>query len=520
MVRKNYKMVRFGGLLVGFTLLSSCAQIGTITGGAKDITPPRIEKSTPLDGSVNVVTNQIEIEFDEFVVLQKPKENLVLLPSNVTYETKLINKTLTLDLQEDLSPNTTYSLYLNGAVKDLTEGNDTLIQLVFSTGPFLDSNVVNFQVKDAFTNDIQSEITVGLFDSLKQIQPIYFSKTDGQGIARIRAVADGTYFYAAFADENKNRTRDGDEFQYAEKYSIQVDSIFKDTLKVFTSKPLVPKSSLSASFLSPYILAIRIPAESSFEGLEIEGLNMVRTPIKEFNGDSIHFYLPVYHEFLQVSFDTLSKKVRNKNDLTTLSLLKEVKKFTLLPNDCCLEMSFDIPLNPIDLTKGSFRLFSPQDSTYQVVQSGISIHNNVLSFNTQGYACNNVRFEIDSGAIVGVNGSVNSAIQTVIQRKESESLGILNVDVITDIKHWFILLEKDGKEIALINSMSGSQPVKFENLIPGNYTVHIVEDANENGIWDPFHPMSFRPPERRFSFGRKTSVKANFVHDIEFIIPQ
>ena len=99
---------------------------------------------------------------------------------------------------------------------------------------------------------------------------------------------------------------------------------------------MVPKSSLSASFLSPYFLAIRIPAESSFEGLEIEGLNMVRTPIKEFNGDSIHFYLPDYHEFLQVSFDTLSKKVRNKNDLTALSLLKEVKKFTLLPNDCCL----------------------------------------------------------------------------------------------------------------------------------------------------------------------------------------
>ena len=59
MLRKNYKMVRFGGILVGFILLSSCAQIGTITGGNKDIVPPRIEKSTPLDGSVNVVTSQI-----------------------------------------------------------------------------------------------------------------------------------------------------------------------------------------------------------------------------------------------------------------------------------------------------------------------------------------------------------------------------------------------------------------------------------------------------------------------------
>ena len=107
MLRKNYKMVRFGGILVGFIMLSSCAQIGTITGGAKDIMPPCIEKSTPVDGSVNVITKQIQIEFDEFVVLQKPKENLVLLPSNVSYETKLINKILTLDLQEDLSPNTT-----------------------------------------------------------------------------------------------------------------------------------------------------------------------------------------------------------------------------------------------------------------------------------------------------------------------------------------------------------------------------------------------------------------------------
>ena len=271
-------MVRFGGLLVGF-LLSSCAQIGTITGGEKDMVPPRIEKSIPADGSVNVNTSQIQIEFDEFVVLQKPKENLVLLPSNVSYETKLINKTLILDLQDELAANTTYSLYLNGAIKDLTEGNDTLIQLVFSTGPFLDSNIVDFQVKDAYTNEIQSGITVGLFDSLEQLQPIYFSKTDDEGRARIRAIADGEYFYAAFSDENQNRARDVDEFQFADKYSIQVDSSFKDTLKLATSKPLVPKSSLSASFISPYILAIRIPAESSFEGLEIKGQRVTVTTV-------------------------------------------------------------------------------------------------------------------------------------------------------------------------------------------------------------------------------------------------
>ena len=513
-------MVRFGVVLVSFLVLFSWAQIGTINGGAKDISPPRIEKSAPVDGEVNVDTDQIQIEFDEFVVLQKPKENLILLPSDVSYETKLVNKKLTLDLQEKLSPNTTYSLYLNEAIKDLTEGNDTLIQLVFSTGPFLDSNVVNFQVMDAFSNEIEPEITVGLFDSLEQLQPIYFSKTDAQGMARIRAIAEGNYFYAAFDDENKNRARDRDEFQFAEKYSIQVDSNYTDTLKLFISQPLIPQNSLNASFISPYILAIRTPAQSTLDRLKIKGLNVEQIPSQKINEDSLHFYLPSYYDFLQVSWDTLSKKVRNTEDLTKLSLLNKVKNFTLTPKDCCLEMSFDMPLDSIDMTKGSFSLFSPQDSVYTQVQSGVSISNNTFRFNTEGYECNNVRFEIDSGAIWGVNGTVNPAIKTVIQRKEIDALGVLNIDVNTVMKYWFIELHKDGKEVARRHALSGRQRVVFDDLIPGNYTVHIVEDANKNKIWDPFEPTSFRPPEKRFSYGRKTSVKANFEHEIEFIIPE
>ncbi len=49
----------------------------------------------------------------------------------MNYKSKLINKTLQLDLESNLAENTTYSLYLNGAVKDITEGNDSLIQMYF-----------------------------------------------------------------------------------------------------------------------------------------------------------------------------------------------------------------------------------------------------------------------------------------------------------------------------------------------------------------------------------------------------
>ena len=211
-------MVRFGSLLISCLLIASCAQIGTITGGVKDNAAPRILKSNPIDGALNVQTRQINIEFDEFVVLQKPNENLVLLPSNVNYQSKLFNKTLQLDLESDLTENTTYSLYLNGAVKDITEGNDSLIQIVFSTGSFLDSNRVFFQITDAFTNQLVEGVTVGLFDTLDQDKPIYFSKTDANGFAKLRAIADGSYFYAAYLDKNKNRNRDADEAQFASPF--------------------------------------------------------------------------------------------------------------------------------------------------------------------------------------------------------------------------------------------------------------------------------------------------------------
>ena len=118
-------MVRISSILIASAILLSCAQIGSITGGPKDIVAPYIVTSQPLDGQLNVTTNRIEIEFNEFVVLQKASENIILLPSNVAYETKLVNKSLVLELKDTLSRNTTYSLYLNGAIRDLTEGNDT-----------------------------------------------------------------------------------------------------------------------------------------------------------------------------------------------------------------------------------------------------------------------------------------------------------------------------------------------------------------------------------------------------------
>lgn len=72
---------------------------------------------------------------------------------------------MVLSWEDTLQANTTYAIYLNNAVKDISEGNDTIIQYVFSTGETLDSLNYTVQVIDAWSNDPINKCVVGLYDT-------------------------------------------------------------------------------------------------------------------------------------------------------------------------------------------------------------------------------------------------------------------------------------------------------------------------------------------------------------------
>ena len=154
--------------------LSGCAEVGTISGGPKDEIAPKIIKASIENGMTNFKSQSFQLTFDEFIQLNKPSENIFLVPQDAKLECDLVKKSLNLKLSNELKKNTTYTLYLNAAVKDVTEGNDSLIQFTFSTGPRLDSLKFAARTLDAFSNNIKSKITVGLFDSLHADKPIYF----------------------------------------------------------------------------------------------------------------------------------------------------------------------------------------------------------------------------------------------------------------------------------------------------------------------------------------------------------
>ena len=151
--------------IIFLLLLTSCAQVTSLTGGERDrIAPQPIEKRmNPQNGATNFVGSTITIPFSEYVKLNNPIETIVMIPPNAKPKATLRKKTLTLTWEDTLQDNTTYSIYLNETVQDITESNDSLMVFVFSTGDFIDSLKYNVKIVDAFTNQPISSCFVGLY---------------------------------------------------------------------------------------------------------------------------------------------------------------------------------------------------------------------------------------------------------------------------------------------------------------------------------------------------------------------
>ena len=198
-------------LILGVMLLFSCAQQVAPTGGPKDETPPMVLKEIPANLSTDFTTNRIEIVFDEFIKLQGTSEQVVISPPLLRQPNyQLKQKSLVMKFDEELSPNTTYTINFGEAIRDNNEGNILAnYTYVFSTGAYLDSMQVQGKLTDALTGEPEAGALVMLYknniDSLPlDTTPDYFTRTDQSGNYHIRNVADEPYKIFALKDENAN----------------------------------------------------------------------------------------------------------------------------------------------------------------------------------------------------------------------------------------------------------------------------------------------------------------------------
>lgn len=231
------------GLSFAF-LMVACAKMGSLSGGKKDIIPPKLVSSEPEQFAKNFNEKKIQLDFDEFIKLNDVNKQLVISPPlakapDILQRNKSIY--ITLGSNEKLLPNTTYTFYFGNSIQDLNEGNVFKnFEFVFSTGDVIDSLSVKGLINKAI--DLKPDKD-GLFimlynryeDSIPRKQlPSYITKSDERGWFTLTHMREGKYMVFALKDQNQNY-----------KFDIPSEQIaFSDSLLIINQKNFIPADSV------------------------------------------------------------------------------------------------------------------------------------------------------------------------------------------------------------------------------------------------------------------------------------
>ena len=181
------------------------------TGGPKDETPPEYSKSIPLPNAVNYDKNKIEIEFNEYIVLDNPSKHLVVSPVQDMFPVaKGIGKKVLVELKDSLLENTTYTFDFGSSIVDNNERNPVADYVFsFSTGSTIDTLMIAGTVLNAENLAPVPDIYVGVYSNLEDTaftsnKMERIAKTNSKGRFILRNLAEKPYRLYALEDMNGN----------------------------------------------------------------------------------------------------------------------------------------------------------------------------------------------------------------------------------------------------------------------------------------------------------------------------
>ena len=249
---KDWKRYQWPLLLMLVIVAYSCASMGAPDGGPYDEMPPKFVGSSPRLHAVNAKSKKFELEFDEFIKLEKPSEKVIISPPQMEQpEIKVVGKKVVGELLDTLKEATTYTIDFSDAIVDNNEGNPMgNFTYSFSTGATIDTMEVSGTVLNAADLEPIKGIQVGLHKNLNDsaFTSLPFdrvSRTDSRGHFVIRGIAPGKYRIYALMDGNQNYLFDSKTETIAFSDSIIIpsmmpatrqDTLWKDTLTIDTIK--------------------------------------------------------------------------------------------------------------------------------------------------------------------------------------------------------------------------------------------------------------------------------------------
>jgi hypothetical protein len=491
-------------------LLASCAQIGTIDGGAKDENPPRVVKSSVENGSVNFKEKKIEWFFDEFFTLNNPQNTVSITPNHTRLKTSSSAKKLQIEFLDTLQSNTTYQLIFNSTVKDINEGNDSLMVFVFSSGPSLDSAFFQTKIVDAFNNQPLKKMYVGLYDSLG-ILPTYLQKTNDQGWVSFSFVKSGSYKVKSWEDQNSTGKYDSSERVAFRKEVLELSDSIIDTIPLRLAQPEFNRTIRNAAVIEPGIIGIGLnKKETDFSFFYTENTILPETDIDWKGNDSL---IIAYNAKTNLSNKLFVKQnliildsVRLETSGNEINSIKIKATSNWITPDSPINFELTDFISAIDEKKISCVDKSSKDTIK--IESIEKIGNN-LTLKFVKNSSKELEVLFMNEAVTGRTNLKSDRLKTSISVFTSRELGALMVDVSKLDQNDIIQLLLNGKVI-ISKRRESNQMIDFTNLIPAEYSFRVIRDINQNNRWDGWDVDLKTEPEKVLWFLTPIKVRANW----------
>ncbi|MEM9822139.1 MAG: Ig-like domain-containing protein [Bacteroidota bacterium] len=520
MLWKNWKTVL---LLCALTcLFYACAQPGTLTGGPEDKTPPILDRAASTPNLQTRFTKQtIELVFDEWLKLENTyKEIVVSPPLEFNPEVKLKGKKVRFNFHEEeiLRSEATYTINFGKSVKDLNAGNVVEdLRFVFSTGDYIDSLEVKGKIVDASTNEGVADVLLMLYDNLSDTvvrteRPFYFARTDKSGMFKIENVKSDTFKVFGLVDNNFNYLFDSEseKIAFREAPIILPDSaLTMIELQLFSEQArlrLLKKDTSTYGF-------VNLVFNDSPEKVQLLYQDSVPY-IKQFDEDSLQLWYqladnqswPLYVP-VDTLVDTLVLTASKKAAFMENTQLKAGKTaspqaINLNPTKA-IRWPFNHPLTQIDTAliqcfEDTVKTLIPLDLEMD------STDRRALNLQYPWKEKTNYELLILPNALTDIYGLKNQdSIRQDYKVSERSEFGDIKLKIEKIPQGQYFVLQLLFKNDNLVDEFYVGGDSIFQKtytaLPPGNYSLSIIEDRNNNQRWDTGNYDRKEQPERRFS---------------------
>ncbi len=517
-------------LLVIFSL-ASCAKIVPPDGGPKDTAPPEVVAMVPGALTTNFNSANVYIEFNEYVRLNDIYNQLVVSPPLKKRPViTLKGKAVTIEFEEELERDVTYSLQFGEGIVDLNEGNPAKgLQYVFSTGDQLDSLVVRGRAYDLVSGEPLEGAKIMLYSNFADSMPLtskpsYFGLSGPDGKFELNYLASGDYRLFALKEENFNYLYD----DFSELIGFRTDTLQPSTpldtaqfIEVPLSKEpdtlqyLVTYDADSTGLIRAQLFHEPENTRASFK-LDLINEDIFRGHVVRMNDSLFAWHdLPNDGEQLQWVFsspsanDTIEVEVFNYQ-------VRKLRSRNLPPQSLAredtLRWSFARPIARADTSLISFYRDSiPVNGTATLVPGSFDVFFDMELSDGGNYA-----IELLPGAIESREGYRNDTLRWAFSTWKTDYFGKVIVKVLRKVPESALLQLLDKNGVVRQKMVSSGEVVVFDRLLPSTYSLRVLNDENQNGKWDPSNYSESRRAEQLEHFMSTVQVRSNWEMELEW----